>query len=65
MYIDQLLPGYKLSLRNLHFRGAVFGMARSLMFFAYAACMYYGGILIKTDHIDFDKVFKYVLKLAC
>lgn len=58
IYIDELEPGLKKSKKTLHVRGVIFGLARSLMFFAYAACMYYGGYLIKTENLSFEKVFK-------
>lgn len=57
-YIEELKPGLRKFKRNLHIRGIIFGLGRSLMFFAYAACMYYGGVLIKEENISFEKVFK-------
>lgn len=58
MYIELLYPTYKIARRDLHIRGLIFGMARSLMFFAYAACMYYGGILIRDEQLEIGKIFK-------
>ncbi|XP_056649122.1 ATP-dependent translocase ABCB1-like isoform X3 [Diorhabda sublineata] len=56
-YINELTPHYKLSLRSLHSRGIIFGMSRSISFFAYAASLYYGGFLI-IDGLYYDRVFK-------
>ncbi|RZC33786.1 multidrug resistance protein 1, partial [Asbolus verrucosus] len=57
LYISYLIPHYQRTLRNTHFRAVVLGLARSLMFFAYSVCMYYGGILIK-DGLLYQDVFK-------
>ncbi|CAG2053737.1 unnamed protein product [Timema podura] len=57
-YRKELLPGLKLGLRNTHFRGIVFAMARSISFFAFAACMYYGGQLVKDGDMPYANVFK-------
>ncbi|KAJ8944821.1 hypothetical protein NQ318_013158 [Aromia moschata] len=56
-YTTQLIPHYKKGLRATHWRALVFALARSLMFFAYSACMYYGGYLIK-DGLPYEDVFK-------
>lgn len=56
-YMNELRPHYQSSSKALHLRGAVFGLSRSLMFFAYSSCMYYGGHLIR-DGMSFEKVFK-------
>ncbi|XP_022900124.1 ATP-dependent translocase ABCB1 [Onthophagus taurus] len=58
LYITELLPNHKRAMRNTHFRGGVYGLARSLMFFAFAACMYYGGVLITEEGLDYENVFK-------
>ncbi|KAH8284597.1 hypothetical protein KR018_005431 [Drosophila ironensis] len=57
-YIGMLIPAVKISKRNTHYRGMVYGLARSLMFFAYAACMYYGAWCVVNRGIDFGDVFK-------
>lgn len=44
--------------RNTHYRGFVYGLARSLMFFAYAACMFYGGWCVVNKGMEFGNVFK-------
>nr|QOE83899.1 ATP binding cassette transporter subtype B2 [Diabrotica virgifera] len=56
-YITELKPHYKAALAAVHWRGLVFGLSRSLGYFAYAAAMYYGGFLIR-DGLYYDKVFK-------
>ncbi|XP_016968073.1 ATP-dependent translocase ABCB1 [Drosophila biarmipes] len=57
-YISMLIPAVAISKRNTHFRGMVYGLARSLMFFAYAACMYYGTWCVINRGIEFGDVFK-------
>lgn len=57
-YVNKLNPHFKRTKRNTHFRAFVLGLARSLMFFAFSACMYYGGILIRDDGIAYSDVFK-------
>ncbi|XP_066997611.2 ATP-dependent translocase ABCB1 [Anabrus simplex] len=57
-YMAELLPAHKLALRNTHIRAVIFGLARSIMFFAYATCMYYGGQLIVDEHLPYEDVFK-------
>ncbi|KAJ8919087.1 hypothetical protein NQ315_012072 [Exocentrus adspersus] len=57
MYMTELSQYHKKNLLSTHWRSAVFGLSRSLMFFAYAACMYYGGFLIR-DGLSYENVFK-------
>ncbi|XP_017479812.1 PREDICTED: multidrug resistance protein 1A [Rhagoletis zephyria] len=57
-YMDLLNPAMATAKKNTHFRGFVYGLARSLMFFAYAACMYYGGWCIVHKGMEFGNVFK-------
>ncbi|XP_061392040.1 ATP-dependent translocase ABCB1 [Musca vetustissima] len=57
-YMDMLYPAVEKAKRNTHFRGFVYGLARSLMFFAYAACMYYGGWCVVNKGMNFSNVFK-------
>jgi len=57
-YMSELLPAYKHSQQNTHVRAAVFGLARSIMFFAYATAMYYGGRLIVEDNVPFEDILK-------
>ncbi|BFG04641.1 ATP-dependent translocase ABCB1 [Drosophila madeirensis] len=57
-YIGMLVPSVEIAKRNTHFRGLVYGLARSLMFFAYAACMYYGTWCVVNRGIEFGDVFK-------
>lgn len=56
--MEELTPHQKVAKRNSHFRAFVLGMGRSLMFFAFAACMYYGGYLIENENMEPTKVFK-------
>ncbi|XP_050514651.1 multidrug resistance protein 2-like isoform X2 [Diabrotica virgifera virgifera] len=57
LYESELMPHYKSSLKTVHWRAIVFGLSRSLLFFAYATAMYYGGFLIR-DGLPYDRVFK-------
>jgi ATP-binding cassette, subfamily B (MDR/TAP), member 1 len=49
---------FRTSLKYSATRGIVFAIARSLMFFAYASCMCYGGHLIVSDQVEYASVFK-------
>ncbi|XP_055837899.1 ATP-dependent translocase ABCB1 [Episyrphus balteatus] len=57
-YMDTLLPACNKAKRNTHYRGLVYGLARSIMFFAYAATMYYGGYCIVNNGMPYGNVFK-------
>ncbi|EDV37529.1 uncharacterized protein Dana_GF13488 [Drosophila ananassae] len=57
-YINMLIPAVEISKKNTHYRGALYGLARSLMFFAYAACMYYGAWCVVNRGLEFGDVFK-------
>ena len=39
-------------------RGVIFGMAQSIPFFAYSLCMLYGGYLVDTEGLEYQKVFR-------
>lgn len=57
-YVALLTPSVQLAKRNTHYRGIVYGLARSLMFFAYATCMFYGGHLVVYSGLPYGDVFK-------
>ncbi|KAJ6632996.1 ATP-dependent translocase ABCB1, partial [Pseudolycoriella hygida] len=57
MYVDLLEPTVKKARSVTHLRGLVYGFARSFFFFAYAACMVYGGQLVVDDNISIGTVF--------
>uniref|UniRef100_A0A0K8VT37 ABC-type xenobiotic transporter n=1 Tax=Bactrocera latifrons TaxID=174628 RepID=A0A0K8VT37_BACLA len=57
-YMDLLHPAMARAKKNTHFRGLVYGLARSLMFFAFAACMWYGGWCVVNKGMEFGNVFK-------
>ncbi|XP_039955040.1 ATP-dependent translocase ABCB1 isoform X1 [Bactrocera neohumeralis] len=57
-YMDLLHPAMAKAKKNTHFRGLVYGLARSLMFFAFAACMWYGGWCVVNKGMEFGNVFK-------
>lgn len=56
-YMELLAPSVHNAKKNTHYRGIVYGIARSLMFFAYAACMYYGGYLVIHEGITVGNIF--------
>jgi len=57
-YISELLPALELAQRNTHLRAVVFGFARSIMFFAYATAMYYGGHLVVEEGVSIADILK-------
>lgn len=58
IYIEELIPAFKIAKRNVHYRGVVFGLARGIMFIAYSVCMYYGGQLMRDEQLPYAAVFK-------
>lgn len=56
-YVELLEPSVNSAKRQTHIRGIVYGVARSLWFFAYAACMVYGGQLVARGEINIATVF--------
>lgn len=57
MYVDLLEPTVENAKRVTHMRGLVYGLARSIWFFAYAACMVYGGQLVADEQMSIATVF--------
>ncbi|XP_064091932.1 ATP-dependent translocase ABCB1-like isoform X2 [Macrobrachium nipponense] len=57
-YSLALLEPHREALKKSHLRGAAFGFAQSMPFYAYGAMMFYGGYLISVDEIDYERVFK-------
>lgn len=57
-YLHAMEPSLDVAKRNTHYRGLVFGLARSIIYFAYATCMYYGGYLIEHSNLYYANVFK-------
>lgn len=57
-YVEELQKPHKEALKKSHIRGLVFGFAQSTPFFAYAACMYYGGYLVENEDLPYEDVFK-------
>lgn len=56
-YTAYLKPSLDRSKKTTHIRGVVYGIARSLMFFAFAACMMYGGYLVAYHGVEIQDVF--------
>ena len=57
-YTDLLTGPHQATRKNAVIRGLVFGFAQSIIFFAYATCMYYGGQLVDKEGLEYEKVFK-------
>ncbi|CAG2057216.1 unnamed protein product [Timema podura] len=57
-YMMELQPAHIVALRNSHFRALVYGLATSISYFAFSACMYYGGQLVEQEGIPYADVFK-------
>ncbi|KAK9877123.1 hypothetical protein WA026_016869 [Henosepilachna vigintioctopunctata] len=57
MFTGELKNHQARMLRNNHLKSFVFGIARSIQFFAYGTAMYYGGFLIR-DGMPYVDVFK-------
>lgn len=47
-------------MEDLRAKSILFGYSQSVPFFAYAGCMFYGGVLLQAEEIDFKDFFKYV-----
>lgn len=60
MYMDLLEPFVKSAKKHTHMRALVYGIARSIGFFAYAACMAYGAQLVARREIEIATAFVYV-----
>ncbi|CAG0912519.1 unnamed protein product [Notodromas monacha] len=58
LYLDALRGPHKMAVRKSHIRGAAFGLAQAVPFFAYAATMFYGGRLIEEEDLEYSRVFK-------
>lgn len=58
LYIDELAPHIKTSLRATHSRSLVLGFSRAIILFAFSACLYYGGFLIRDDRVPYGDVMK-------
>ncbi|XP_071520197.1 ATP-dependent translocase ABCB1-like [Panulirus ornatus] len=46
------------ALRKCHLRGATFGFAQAMPFYAYAVSMFYGGYLVQQRELSYESVFK-------
>lgn len=57
-YSLQLEPDLVLAKKGAHWRGLVFGLSRGIFNFINAAAMYYGGILIIYNQVDYAVVLK-------
>lgn len=56
-YMELLEPSLVSAKKLAHTRGLVFGVARSIFFFAYAACIGYGGQLVSEGSLTIGAVF--------
>lgn len=49
---------YRKEMKKSHAYGSLFGFSQAVIFFAYAASFYYGGVLVKRGELDFEGVMK-------
>lgn len=56
-YVGHLVPSLQAAQRLTHVRGIVYGLARSLMSFANAACIAYGASLVVNEGMNISAVF--------
>lgn len=56
-YLFLLAPAVMKAKSNTHIRGITYGLARSIMFFAYGSCMMYGGHLVETQNVSIATIF--------
>ncbi|XP_076263944.1 multi drug resistance 50 [Rhynchophorus ferrugineus] len=63
LYIGELVPHIKTSLKNTHGRSLILGFSRAIILFAYSTCMYYGGFLIRDENVPYGDVFKVIQAL--
>lgn len=61
LYHSELLVHHETTKKKSHFRGFMVGLSRGLMFFCYAATIYYGTELIVWEGLDSGILFKLVL----
>nr|XP_046482263.1 ATP-dependent translocase ABCB1-like [Neodiprion pinetum] len=57
-YAEAMNPSFQLAKRNTHYRALVFACARSIVLYAFAVVMWYGGTLINNEGLDYPIVFK-------
>ncbi|KAK9877111.1 hypothetical protein WA026_016856 [Henosepilachna vigintioctopunctata] len=57
-YTEELIPYHESSKRKSHFRSFILGLAKSLMYFSYAAGLSYGTKLIIDENIHYGIIFK-------
>lgn len=57
-YAMHLKPALRYAKKTSHWRGVVFGLSRGVFNFAYAAAMYYGGMLMVYKHVDYALILK-------
>ncbi|KAF5286694.1 hypothetical protein FQA39_LY16177 [Lamprigera yunnana] len=57
-YCKELDSHYATAKKNTHGRAVILAIARSIMFFAYSATTYYGGLLIVNEGMPYEKMFK-------
>lgn len=57
MYMEMLEPSLNSAKRLTHIRGLVFGLARSVFLFAFAACIAFGSQLVSDGEISISAVF--------
>lgn len=62
-YESILFEYFNQAKRGGHFQGFSLGIARSMMFVAYGAALFYGGTLVINEGLEYSKVIKYCRNL--
>ncbi|XP_049809970.1 ATP-dependent translocase ABCB1-like [Schistocerca nitens] len=57
-YLSELRPALHLAEHITHVRAAAFSLSWNIGTFTYAACMYYGAILVHADGVPYQDVYK-------
>jgi len=57
-YSNLLSAPHAKALRTAHIRGAVFGFAQTMPFFAYGISLWYGGYLVHYEGLPYENIIK-------
>lgn len=57
-YVSAIVPAFEQAKRNTHYRGLVYGLFKSSVYFGYSTVMWFGGYLAQNGDVEFSRVFK-------
>jgi len=60
LYAERLVGPYKSAVRKAHIFGASFAISQTILYIAFAIAFLYGSHLIRTEEMDFNRVFMVV-----